>query len=500
MVGVGAVDDRSAVLWLRAKEAGVHAAELWPDRQRGALRTVRFSVSDDRCADGTGSVRCPGLEPGTRYGYRLVRERGAAVLGEGSFETAPASIDAAADELAIAFGSCHQPFGDDGEPTSQAIDMLAVLERAFRERGVRRVLLLGDQMYADYPRRFSLFDQRYFRRVAPPGREHLLDCTRDEVRALYQARYRSFWTLEGFQRLQAHYPCYMIPDDHELVDNFGSAPEHSSERWRALHDGALDACYDYQCRRVHARDERPASLHFRLDYGPFAAFVMDLRSERVTDERRVRIYGDHQLHDLAAFLTENAGRPVIAIGLSVPLVHVPKWLANAVVGVRGEGTDAADRWDYQKARGSRDALVSLLARHRRAHPEQQLLLLGGDIHTAAVSSIEIGGAPPAIQAVSSALTNIEDHLRRKVAELVTRLQHDTVIGEGPVACRARLLAGERGSKNPYAGLNVGVLRFSRVERRRFRLALEMISCDARHPGQPLVVYRRELPLARFGGR
>jgi alkaline phosphatase D len=503
LVAVGAVDAGSARIWLRAREPGAHVLELWPAGRRAAAISVRFEVSAEPARDGTHSLRyphdvpgAPPLEPSAAHEFSLFRDQGALPLGHGGFETAPDSRDNTPDRFSIAFMSCHQPFGDDGLPHPAGVTMLDALGPAFRERAVKRVLLLGDQMYSDYPPRFSLFDRDWFRKVAPPGRTHLLECSRREVRTLFQERYRVFWSGEGFRRLQRDFPCYAIPDDHELIDNFGSSPEHATERWRALHDGALDACYDYQLLRTLGLPHRPQSFHFSFAYGPFAAFVMDLRSERWADDERVEIYGEDQLRALAQFLAKNARRPVISLGLSVPLVHIPNWLADGAVQVQGEGSDASDRWEYSLARESRGRLIDLLAQHRRLHPSQQLVLLGGDIHAGLASSVELAGVEPFVQLVSSAVTNLESGLHQKMAEVISRAQDGALIGEGRHACRARLLPGEPDAReNPYGSLNVGILEHRRVSRNEWLLRAELLTCDA-STGAAKTVYARDLGVGR----
>lgn len=502
LVAVGHVDAASVRVWLRAHEPARHVLELWPAGRRRLARSVRFDVTADRGRDGTVCVRYPydfpgatPLDPGSAYEYALFREHGARLVGEGGFATGPTDSEQAPERFSLAFMSCHQPFGEDGRPHPAGRQMLALLESEFRAHNVVRVLLLGDQMYADYPHGFSLFDPAWFRQVAPRGRKALLDCTRSEIRALYQARYRVFWALPEYRRLLAGWPSYPIPDDHELCDNFGSHPEHASARWRALHDGALDACNDYQSLRVHGRVERPRSLHFAFRYGPCAVFVLDLRSQRVATEKRVTVFQPTQLAALTEFLEKTAKLPVVCVGLSVPLVHVPNWVADTGVELAGQGSDAADRWEFAAARESRAALVCALAAHRRAHPDQLLFLLGGDIHTGVISSVELGASPAAMQLVSSAVTNVESVMHRGIASVLSRMQHRAVTGEGDGRCRATLLAGEPGSRaNPYAGLNVGFLELRRVARREWGARVELFGCDPTS-GRGRVVYARDIGTA-----
>ncbi len=57
-----------------------------------------------------------------------------------------------------------------------------------------------------------------------------------------------------------------ILDDHEIVDNFGTPPEHSEPAFQNLRAGALDAFYDYQGARALQRQDgarRPRRLRLR---------------------------------------------------------------------------------------------------------------------------------------------------------------------------------------------------------------------------------------------
>src|SRR5687767_8218312 len=115
-VAVGAVDARSARLWVRTTRPGPHEVEVWSQAERHVGAVVLTPPAN---ADGTASFAFPddvpgagALTAGTAYQFRI--RRGDHVLGAGRFETAPASPDLAPAEFAIAFMSCHLPFDDDG--------------------------------------------------------------------------------------------------------------------------------------------------------------------------------------------------------------------------------------------------------------------------------------------------------------------------------------------------------------------------------------------------
>jgi alkaline phosphatase D len=422
-------------------------------------------VPNDAARDFTHSFVCPqggaALKPSTRYRVRVYRGDEAEALHRGAFETAPEGW--CADRFAIAVLSCNQPFSLDGRLLASAQATASVLPQAFRDYGVKRVLMLGDQMYADYPKTLSLFSDAHWRSIAP-HRESLRACERAEVRRLYQERYRVFWGVPSFRQLQSEWPCYMVPDDHEIFDNFGSAPEHREGALGEVAEGALDAVYDYEGTRV--RDygaPRPPFLHATLEYGPVAVFLLDLRSQKRATAAGVEVVGEDQLEALTAYLERHAEKPVVLVGISVPIAHLPSAMARVGSWGAPAGGDLEDRWDHPRARRSRDRLLERLVTHQLKSPRQRIILLSGDIHTAFASRLEFRSAPVTLhQLVSSPVSHVESGFVRALASVLPRLSDGACYGCGRTRFRARLMAGVSGAdSNPFAGLNAGIVEFTR---------------------------------------
>lgn len=498
MVAVGATSARHVRFWLRVTLAGRHDVELWSEtgRQRAGVE-----LSPAPGADGTTSFEYPTdveggelLEPATRYRYRITRA--GQVIGEGGFETAPAGVGDAPRRFSFAFMSCHQPFADDGALDERSLRALAVLEPAFAEHDVKRVFLMGDQMYADFPKQRSLFDERYFARVAPPGRRSILDCTREEVRAIYQRRYRAFWSIRGFRELLAKVPCHATMDDHELKDNFGSAPEHASEQWAALRHGALDAFQDYQGQLVRARSEpRPDWFDFEVSYADAAVYCLDLRSQRRNDGQELRICSPEQFDALERFLEDNGDKRLVMIILSVPLMIFPTWIAALGLELAGEDSDAADRWSNPKASSSRDRLVRILFENQRRRPEQRAVLLGGDIHVGCVVQIvwRDTAVKPVYQLVSSAVSNRSDVVTRRLAALAPKIGTELRGEDDALWATVNLVEGRSGDRNPFEELNVGIIAVTRQANGALNVELKIISADDGEPPAPRVVFQMQLP-------
>jgi alkaline phosphatase D len=480
-VAVGAVDARSARLWVRTTQPGAHEVEVSTDAER---RRGVVTLTPPADADGTASFVFPddvpgaaALTPGTAYQFRI--RRGDVVLGAGRFETAPASPDLAPAKFAIALMSCHEPFDDDGALHPPSLETLRVLDGALRALHVKRVLLMGDQMYADYPVKLSLFDEAFFSTIAPPGRRTIHDCTRDEVRALYHRRYRSFWSIEGFRDVLASYPCYPVPDDHEVCDNFGSAPEHAMPAWAAVRDGAFDAFDDYQGLLTGPRTTpRRASFDYSLEYGVVGVYGLDVRSQRRHDGSALRVCTDEQFEALERYLRASSSLSVLILVTSVPLAIFPSWTASLGARLLGMDSDAADRWSHPDATGSRRRLTALLFEHQQRNPHQRVLLVGGDIHIGC--AVEFVWRDPSVrpiyQLVSSSVSNLTEALGRKLGKLASHLDPHLHGGADDLWERVELLPGAPGADlNPFDGLNVGVVGLTRMPDGGHDVTFELIS-------------------------
>ena len=507
-VATGWVRERSARLWARSSKGGRLRVRLWEqdsDRIEEAIISPQWRAQVDR----TTTFRWPedvegargALRPGVAYAYEIIREEDDKQLGHGEFETSPERPEEYPERFAFAFTSCHQPFDDDGKISEHAVRLVSKVHEVLDEHHVKAVFLCGDQMYSDYPSTMSLFDDKYFAEVGPPDRKSILECSPEEVRELFHKRYRAFWGMENFQRLQADWASYPMLDDHEMVDNFGSAPKHSTPEWAAVRQGALDACHDYQTSRVLGQpNERPSSLHYGMRWGPVATFVMDLRSEKRATEDRCDIFSTDQLADVARFLRGNEDASLLILVLTVPLAHMPEWMSAVGKTLEGEGGDLADRWGQPAARESRDRMMALLYEHRRRRPWQPLVMVGGDVHMGAVSELrwEDESAQSIYQLISSPLTNDE----ARSIQIGSALSHEALQSisgpEGVPAAKVRLLPGTAGlDRNPLSALNVGLVECTwRDSRLFFRLMFLALDDE----GEPKVVYESaELPGPMGGG-
>lgn len=468
-VAVGLPEPEAVRLWVRSDRPGPLDVRWGVEGEPLDGRASVALRGRGACAlaEGLATLRVSGLRPATAYRFEVHAADGRAV-GDGRFRTCPRR----GGRLSFAFLSCHLPFDDRGRVKASASAMLDATLRLLRDRGIDLVLAVGDQMYADYPPSLSLFDAAHFRSVAPPGRERLLDCTAEEARRLFQDRYRVFWNVPQWRSLQSRHACLPIWDDHEIVDNWGAAPEHLGDDWQRVFAGARAACFDYQAARtLEAGATLPDDFDYSFEYGDAAFHVMDLRSNRRLGERGGS-YSSAQRERLERFLREHADRAALFLVLSVPLVHLPRPLASAVARLPPQGEDFSDRWSSLAHARDRDVLLRLLHDHAASHPEQLLVTLSGDIHIGCAHTIVWSdGAPGLHQLVSSAVTNEEARLLRWASARAISLKARLRTRDG-LAARVRVLPGAPGlDANPYEGLNVGVVEVDAADRPAFRFHL-----------------------------
>ena len=463
-VRVGGINATEARVWMRTSRPGKHRISWWPFDEPGREGHLDFVTPTDDASDNTHALTIPGaagerLQPLTRYGFRV--SSGDHLVGDGRFQTAPASPADTPETFSFAIMSCNQPFDSHGRIRTDAREMLRAASRVLEQHDCKFILFMGDQMYSDMPVSLSLFNPKHFSSVAPPGRERILDCTTDEVRKLYQRRYRHFWNIAELHAIVGRYPCYLILDDHDIVDNWGSHPDHLLPEWRSLGEGARWAYYDYQTPHLSPRTESlPSSFHYELTYGHTSIFVMDLRSERWVADDDGRLYSPEQAAALGRFLEQAGDQKAVFIVLSVPPVHLPRSIANTFARITREGEDFSDRWSSLAHIDDLDRFMKRVRAHQREHPGQKLVFLSGDIHVGCAHELVWeDGEDRIFQLISSGLTNHVGKFIQFGARWLMRLNSHFDTMDGDIRADVRALPGVNGrDENPYAALNMGVVQ------------------------------------------
>ncbi len=488
-MALGAVEPRRARIWARVHLPGSVRLTYGIEGSEHPCGEVFAEVAPCNETDNTVVFAPTGLEPLQRYWFRVNRAESGKLVGEGSFETAPEPGGTVPGKFSIGLASCHQPFDDDGAVREDARQMLRAARKCFRENDTKLAFWVGDQMYSDKPKGFSIFDDAFFQAMAPEGRDRLLDCSVEELRRIYQQRYRTFFNLPEWNALQAQTPCYPIWDDHEIVDNWGTAPQHRDEDWQRVGEGARRACHDYQLSRVMPWQPDRA-FQYAVEYGNTATWVMDLRSERRAGDDG-RIVSDEQIAEFEEFLAAHCEKAVIFVALSVPPVHLPRGLTKGLSWMTPMGNDFDDRWSTWADRFGRDRLMRLIHEHQMAHPGQHVVILSGDIHIGCVHAMRWDGSDDLVmhQVISSGLTKRVSGLIAGASKLLIGANRFIATENGDLKASVRLVPGvDNHEENPLGRLNFALIEVDPQDDGRADLTFKLFG---HRKGEPVCEFESE---------
>jgi hypothetical protein len=235
----------------------------------------------------------PDLRPATTYRYALrytaAGEVGipglGRVLARGEFTTAPV----ASTGLRFVFGSCHQP------TTAKSLGRWEVLKD---RQDYDLMLLIGDQIYEDKIERMGgTWEEKYWN------------------------RYHQYWVHRPMREVLRRTPTYMIFDDHEVKDDWGTQNKND-----VLEPGrepaALKAYDDFQ-QAHNPGGVQSRVYHYGFRRGPAAFYVLDLRSNRKKGDA-FPVLGGPQFNDFQDWANGPARKAdIVFVVATVPIAYLP---------------------------------------------------------------------------------------------------------------------------------------------------------------------------------
>ncbi|KZN40955.1 alkaline phosphatase D family protein [Pseudoalteromonas luteoviolacea] len=426
---IGHVTTTTAKIWVRSKHCGKHYVILsenpinpletnivqadtyaqlkscFEDQANGQVQPIVLSDSTDR----THCVEFQDLQANTQYWVALVGDHTipARRHWRSGYEI-PATFktqDHHAQTLTFGFFSCHDPYKKGHGPDDIFLDIhnrLSELDGDF-------VIAGGDQVYVDSStKEFDIW------RWVTDNKEQLkpfyeANNKQDLVKEFsyfYRFIYRLYWASPNLQKLLRSYPTYMIWDDHEIMDGWGSFTDAELSdkldtlfEWEdrqfnlfiahAMFEAATQVYQEYQ----HSHNPTTPSVpHVPLsqsqwDYG----FSHELASFYVLDQRGHHQFDNPNGYDLLGssqfervkswFGNIPSTTKAIFIVSPVPIVHWSSTVVN-MADVSAYKDDFRDEWDHEANHAERNELLDLAF-----NASQQLgvpvVFLSGDVHCAA---------------------------------------------------------------------------------------------------------------------
>jgi len=523
---VGHTTTTTTTLWVRTGSLGKFKLLLFPEDQtlfdelcRNAtitetelarlcagvegLQALDFAIEsyDD---DTTHTLHIDRLRPSTCYSYLVLNDledgtatwvftlgRDRAVSKQGSgydFRTLHDGDDA----FSFAFFSCHNPYVEEGlifqSKEIKVVQMeawhvlLQTLRRHSRkqDKPLEFILAGGDQVYADGRPGIDIWRFLYGRmRKQGSGANAKLLPELPAMLSWYRDIYRGYWGFQVVREVFSHFPTYMIWDDHEIGDGWGSfdAPDGkyphpiyaaAKEKGLSRKDAdvllqrmfaaAREAYIEYE--HSHNPQLGDGKLHYHFRHHGCAFFVLDGRGHRDFTRKQFRIHGESQLQEFARFADAAAeqGDRFLFVLSAVPLLHTTDHIVgitekNVLGSVMRKGKvadDLRDAWEHEAHDEERRWFKEVL--WRVAAKGVRVCILSGDVHASAAFRLEkrVNGKLHRIyQLTSSAITYHLSWLEDKVAKFALPASEDGDTADGEAFMRLAL-----STESPYAILQV----------------------------------------------
>lgn len=372
------------------------------------------------------------LQPDTRYYYSLVQPNTASpwVLGKEenlAFQTFPET----ATELNFGFYSCHMPYDD---KNGVHLGMWESFYQELLKADARFVIGAGDQVYVDGNDDLNIWN--WLRKVKQEKP------TLDEMISWYRDIYRGFWGGLPVRRVFQSFPNYMMWDDHEIFDGWGSYTEpelavqlsrsfqlqDTEENLRLIQQmfqASKQVYQEYQHSHNPSTDRTIEQWDYAFNYGSCAFYTLDMRGHRDFNRDSVRVLGIEQLNRLENWVDRqyNSGTRVLFIVTPSPMVHLNAFLVNTLdIPYLKYSDDLRDNWEHKAHWEERNRVLAKIFQWSQ-ETQQPAIFLGGDVHIGAVFKMSHSHYPEAqvFQLTSSAIVQAKiDRFERRILEMMIK--------------------------------------------------------------------------------
>ncbi len=443
---VGHTTETSARIWVRAQAEGdyclIVATASIPATQRPRMGNLGQAVTVDSVGnehpfpgrvyqgmatlsfrtDATHTFDVENLQAGTRYYYALFSlDQARSEKWEIGRDEDCHFTTTASNPGMVSFGvySCHMPFVS-GEV--QRMRMWRHFRQALGDAHAAFVLGVGDQVYTDGDNDVSIW--RWLRKV----KDDVYSLgNAEQIRVMaswYRDIYRGYWGHPDLQSVLRNLPNYMIWDDHEIMDGWGSYTEDELSdqldtwwQWenkpKNLHLAKQMFVAAQQTYLEYEHSHNPPTPTGQFDYSfrwaSIGAYVLDLRGKRDFERAQDPVLGAQQWQRFQEWLAGPAlEAETVLIVSSVPVLHYSNFIVNAVDMIPGLGTwadDVRDEWEHRNNTVERNRLLDAVFdfSHRE---RKRVVFVSGDVHVSGSFRLHRKGRPMArvYQLTSSGIT------------------------------------------------------------------------------------------------
>ncbi len=275
------------------------------------------------------------------------------------------------DELSFSLISCHHPSFDPKKDANIVAPMWRRLNDEMHSNDCSFLIQAGDQVYSDHDQ-FNAW------------KWSMKNDSDEKMLWYYRQIYLKSWNFPEVQEVFRTFPQYMIWDDHEITNGWGSRKKHSkNSRCREVFEVARQAYIEFQ--NCH----NPAPLHkgefyFAFHYASIAFLFMDLRGHRDITRNTLPLAGKKQWEDITTWLNSESVQQskLLFVVSSVPVCHLSRRFGS--LGIFKN--DIRDQWSTSHNKDERRLLLDLLF-DWSGDEKKPVIILSGDVHVGTVAKI-----------------------------------------------------------------------------------------------------------------
>jgi alkaline phosphatase D len=439
-ISIGHVTTKTAKIWVRGKYEGAHFIllsespfdvddlEVFSISDFDEQRCLKVDLSNDTDRTGVVTFGENGNEPlkeDTRYYVALAigdndRARKRWRCGydiQTSFTTQPSSFNS----IVFGFFSCHDPFKDGSG--SQRI--FAKMQNSLLGMNAQFVIAGGDQVYVDCSSDESnLWDwvTKNKDKLKTFYENNQKNELIEEFTYFYRYIYRKYWQDENFKSLLRALPKYMIWDDHEIMDGWGSyTDDELSDKIDTWHEWEnkqfnlfiTDAMFQ-AAKKVYGEYQHPHNpdtlddvWDYSFDRGDIGFYTLDMRGHhKYKQSGTYNILGKEQYLRFKEWIesAESNSKKALFIVSPVPVIHWSATIVNVADIIPSAMDDLRDEWDHKSNAKERNKILDLVFKISDDN-NIPVVFLSGDVHCAASFELKRKGSKGRVfQFTSSAVT------------------------------------------------------------------------------------------------
>lgn len=398
---LGHTTDSSARLWIHTDQASNTPIECHVYRDTARTTPIAgspFSLVVTQENNFTAAIDITLPDADHTYYYNLTYQNAALGNEYYTFRNQPSDPE----QLVFAVTSCHRPFKYSGD---RRMAMWQRLHDTLLSRNGQFVLQVGDQIYADNGKSFwhtSAWDEA--KSLCEDDEEEGVSSNHSEqIQKIYRNAYQMYWGFNEHRELMARFPQYMIWDDHDITNGWGSDITHKEDCSRQVFDGASEVYRCFQHAHNPANPLNPDAYYYGFHLGDASFMTLDLRGHRHSWDNQ--LLGAEQKVWIEHFIGECNNSKVLFVISSVPMFHLKRRFAN--IPFLRRKSDIGDQWSHEANAGDRRWLLDKLITWLGADNERRVIILGGDVHVGTFADVRLkeNNDIQMVQATSSPIAN-----------------------------------------------------------------------------------------------